>query len=126
MRLNWNPPDIKPVTAEYTWSEPYSVIVALGVELKDGSRAKGRDWTAVAISRTDLPQLMRSNYRGNVKDAFIQTAEDLGEIFKDIIDNFDFGLPSTTTKRFRPGVPTWGEITDSGALRNSQSLEIRS
>jgi hypothetical protein len=53
----------------------------------------------------------------------VAMAEELGDRFKDVIDNHDWGINSKRVKRFRDS-PTWKTITDLGSLRNSQQLNV--
>ena len=126
MKLNWKPPKITIASAQYKWSAPYAPLVHEGGESRSGGKTPARPWTDVAIAQSDIPSDMAREFRttGSIDAAFVKAAEELGDRFQDVIDNHDFGYPSSNEKRHRPGVPTWGEITDSGDLRDSQSLEF--
>jgi len=122
MKLIWDPLKINDyMKAKFTWTSEHAVLNHEGGEFITGGIYPARPWTNVAISQTDLLQLFEENYNGSIRVAFIGTAEDLGEKFKDVIDNHDWGMIGNNNKRYRMG-KTWQKLTDSGDLRDSQIL----
>lgn len=123
-RLDWHPPKIESVQAVYSWGVPYAARVYFGFD-SDTVKQPGRNWTDPAIAQVDLAQAIADRFKStkSVKTAFINTAQELGEQFKDVIDNYAFNLPSDNTKRFK-NLPTMNTISDSEDLKNSQSLEF--
>jgi hypothetical protein len=127
MELKWNPPTSKNITATFGWGNEqvdYAVDVALGVTYLGGNRGPARDWTEVAIARNNLPQVFAANYNGNIREAFLDVVDHMKGDFSDVIDHYDWGIPSNNTKQYREGVPTWKTISDSGALRDSLQVEV--
>jgi hypothetical protein len=123
-RLDWHPPKIESVTATYSWSVLYAARVYFGGSTDEGS-IPGRNWTDPAIARLDLPQLFADKFKANpnIRSAFISTAEELGDEFKSVIDDYEFNIPSSSRKRFKD-LPTMNTISDSEDLKNSQSMEV--
>ncbi len=129
MELKWNPPNVPNQTiAAFAWGNSevdYAADVALGPTYVGGTRGVARDWTEVSIQRTDCPAVLAANYRGDIRQAFQGFVDHMGADFSDVIDNHDFGSGGKNEKQFRPGVPTWSSISDSGALRDSLQIEVR-
>jgi hypothetical protein len=127
MKLTWIPPAIpQEIIAQYSYSADHAVTVHEGEVTAGGQIVWARPWTDVAIGRNDLPQLVAGNVRQgmSIPDAFINTAEYMATEFQDVIDNHDWGFEGRGEKIYQAGSPTWRTITDSGDLRNSQSMEI--
>jgi hypothetical protein len=130
MRLKFNPPRITTTTAIYTWSAEHAEYVHNGA-LYSGSDAAtdtpeiivARPWTEEAIARSNLPAMVKRHYRGNISQAFEAAAEDLGNVFGDVIENHVWDIPPGGRKKFKDA-PTWETIDDSGELKDSQSLEF--
>lgn len=123
---NWNPPKITHSQATYSWGNEevdYAVDVYFGQQYVGGGRGIDRPWVDVTLGQVNLPALFAANFSGDIGKAFEKTAEDLGDQFKDAIDNYSWGIQSDNRKVFRD-LPTWDTITDSGALRDSQQLEV--
>lgn len=126
MKLEWNPPSIpKKIVAGFEWRESYAIEVHEGAHYLGGARGLARPWTEVAISSLDLPALIKSAYvDGDLRSAFLVMVYRLIEEFEVTIDTYNWNISSTGTKQYRPGVPTWSTITDSGALRDSLEVTI--
>lgn len=127
-QLEWNEPEINSVEATFSWGNAevdYAADVYFG-EATLGGQGIGRPFTEPSLEQIDLAQEIADRYlqSNNLTTAFTQTAERLNQDFKDVIDFYDWKIDSNNEKRVRKGVPTWSTITDSGALRNSQQLEI--
>ncbi|MBD1996009.1 hypothetical protein H6G00_05180 [Leptolyngbya sp. FACHB-541] len=134
MKLTWNAPKIEPDKAIFTWTAEHAEAVHNGETDLAGVEKPARPWTEVTVAETDMEALFVDNFDvsqmtsgenlpENIKQAFRDTAEDLGDAFKDTIVNHDWGLPSTGQKLHKDA-PTWVTIDDSGELRESQSLEF--
>jgi hypothetical protein len=123
MQLSWNPPKITTTKATFTWGgseAPYAERIHNG-ETYLGGRTQGRPWTDIGVAEFPFEQAFKTNYRGDLSTAFEQTMRDLSKTFDDVIDNYEFGNPSDRMKQYRD-LPTNDRITDSGALRDSQTL----
>lgn len=130
MKLTWNPPPIKSISATYSWGGgkvDYAEDVYFGPERVGLGRGVARPWADVAIARNDLSKILIDYYAflGDLTAAFLELAEYLGEEFKDVIDNHDWGVVGNAEKLVRGG-PTYQTITDSGDLRDSQRMEVNS
>ncbi|MBW4580691.1 MAG: hypothetical protein KME42_14090 [Tildeniella nuda ZEHNDER 1965/U140] len=125
MELKWNEDFEAPsLVASYEWSAPYADEVHMGLHYI-GGRGVARPWTTVAISETNCPKVFADHYRGDIRVAFAAFAHDMAGRFSDTIDNHNWSIASDNPKQYRPGVPTWQKITDSGALRDSLQMEVR-
>jgi hypothetical protein len=122
MQLTWNPPKLSTTKAKFVWSADYSAEVHEG-EVYLGGRSIGRPWTDISIGRFQLEESFKSHFDGDLSKAFEKTMENLSKDFDDVIDNYDWGIPSNNQKQYR-NAPTWQTITDSGQLRDSQSLSF--
>lgn len=123
MEFRWNAPKISTTKATFTWGNSevdYSVTVHEG-ETYLGGRSPNRPWTEVGIAEFSFEQTFKSNYQGDLSVAFEQTMRQLSAKFDDVIDNHDWGIESNNKKQYR-NAPTWRTITDSGNLRDSQTL----
>ena len=124
-KLIWNVPQIpQKIVAAFEWQAYYAGETHEGAYLHNGKRGYARPWTEVAIARNDLPLIFKAAYQGDIYAAFFVVIEHMIEEFSDVINNYDFGFPSNNDKTYRPGVPTWGEITDSGDLHDSLEMTI--
>ncbi len=131
MKLTWNSAIIPHrASAVYSYEADYADSVHNGEVSLGGEFSIARPWTDIAIARNDIPQFIKSEVQKQVSDqldlpeAFTKAAEHLGDEFKDVIDNYDWGIEGSREKQNRPGVPTWKKITDSGELRDSQKMEV--
>ena len=130
MQLNWNPPTYQSIVATWTWGNEdvdYAVDVHEGATYVGGGRSIARPFTKSALDRNaPLIRLYANFYResGDVAIAFEKFVEHLNDEFQDVIENHQWGIASDNEKQFRPGMPTWNTISDSGALARSQQMEI--
>jgi hypothetical protein len=126
MKLTWNPPAIpRQIVARYTYTADYASEVHEGAYYLNGVRGVARPWTEVAIARNDLPLLLKSAFlSGSVRAAFLFVVTQMAAEFSDVLDNYDWGISSENKKQYRPGMPTWQTITDSGQLRDSLEVSI--
>jgi hypothetical protein len=130
-KLTWNA-DLIPrrVSAVYSYGVEYAQDVHNGEVSTGGDFSIARPWTDIAIARNNLPQLVLNEVKKQGQDnldlvqAFTKVAEHIGGEFTDVIDNYDWGIEGRQEKQYRPGVPTWQKITDSGDLRDSQEMEV--
>lgn len=126
MKLVWNPPPIpRQIVARYTYHADYAAEVHEGAYYLNGSRGMARPWTDVAIAENDLPLLLLRAYSGgDIRAAFLVMVFQLADAFTEILDSYDWGVTGSTEKQYRPGMPTWQTITDSGELRDSLEVTI--
>lgn len=112
--LKLNSFDTSSFVADYAWGAHYAA-----------KTHKTRPFTEIAVSEYPIEQrfaeLMAQT--GSIEQSFTTIAIELGDRFKDVIDNHDWGIQGANIKRFKKS-PTWKTITDSGALRESQSVEV--
>lgn len=129
MRLQWNAPEIpNQLLADFQWGDAnvdYADSVHNGEISLGGIKSVARPWTDVAIAETNCPAVFAANYRGDVREAFQGFVDRMKDKFDDVIDTHDFGMGGANEKQFRPSVPTWSSISDSGALRDSLQIEVR-
>jgi hypothetical protein len=128
MELDWHPPQCDRVDITFAWGNAavdYAPDVYFG-EAALGGRGIARPWAEVGLSQFDLATLTTAHVKPNLRvdNAFVDAATDLGDAFKGIIDNYDWGIDGRNEKRYRTGVPVWKFITDSGALRDSQQMGV--
>jgi len=126
MKLTWSPPTSKNITATFGWGNAevdWAIDVHEGLEYL-GGRGIARPWTEVSIARNNCPQIFAANYKGDLRAAFLKFVDHMKGDFSDVIDHYDWGIPSNNTKQYREGVPTWKTISDSGALRDSLQVEV--
>ena len=82
MSLSWTPPRLpRQKTATHENTAPYSPIVVLGAQRKDGSRIPERDFMRLAytgpFSELDAPQFFADQFKrtGSIAKAFRATAK---------------------------------------------------
>ena len=121
--LRLNDIDFPSMAANYAWNVDYAADVHEGEA--GFSRGINRPFTEVAVAEYPIEQRFAELTEAGftLEQAFTQLAKDLGDQFKDVIDNYDWGINSNRIKRFKDS-PTWRTITDSGDLRDSQTLEV--
>jgi hypothetical protein len=123
--LRLNNIDFPSMVADFAWSVDYAADVHEGEAGLGGFRGTARPFTEVAVAEFPLEKRFAELMKGSTLEAaFTQLAQELGDKFQDVIDHHDWGIQSNRIKQFRNS-PTWKTITDSGALANSQSLEVR-
>jgi hypothetical protein len=125
--LRLNNFDASSMVADYGWGNG---LVDYAADVHNGSpfasRSIARPFTEVAVANYPIAQRFGElvNSGVSIGDAFEQVAFELGNEFRDVMDNHDWGHESKNFKRFRSS-PTWKTISDSGTLRNSQTLDVR-
>lgn len=131
MKLTWKSELIPhSVTATYSYGVDYADTVHNGEVSVGGDFSVARPWTDVAIARNNLPRLVQQEVKKqdsnslDLAQAFTKVAEHIEDEFRDVIDNYDWGIEGANEKQYRPGVPTWKKITDSGELRDSQEMNV--
>jgi hypothetical protein len=125
--LRLNEIDFPSMLATYAWgnsSIDYAADVHNGESGFGGFAGIARPFTEVAIAEYPVEQRFAElMVNSTIEAAFTAMAEELGDRFKGVIDNHDWGINSKRVKRFKDS-PTWKTITDSGSLRNSQQLNV--
>jgi hypothetical protein len=125
MKLDWNPPTITVKDAIISWSADHAEDVHEGAVYMNGARGIARPFAIVAIALFDFEQAMLRGFLGSnsLSVAFMQTVEAYGEKILEVIESYDWGIESDTSKTYRSG-STWVTIADSGDLGRSQEIEF--
>lgn len=123
-KLTWNPPEITYTKATYRWDADHAARSWFGFKRQDGTTAPARPWTDHAIAGTNIPADMKRNFNGDIGAAFAQTAHQLGDKFKDSIQDPIWDWDRTTKRKSGQVVTTPRDIVDTGELLRSQSMEL--
>lgn len=126
MKLNWNPPKIKPQAAKFISTPGYSFDVHFGRERTDGTDMPARPFIDTAVAETDFIEEFKTglNQSGNINKAFEHTAKSLHEKIKANITDERWYWDRITFRRNQTVAGSPRDIKDTGELLEGQILEI--
>lgn len=132
MALTWTPPRLpRQKTATHSNTAPYSPIVALGAQRKDGTRIPDRDFMRLAytgsFSELDAPQFFADafNKTGSLAKAFRATAQAGNREQKRLIQAPVWSFDRVTFRKSGEIAGTTRDIVDDGELlRSHQSVRF--
>lgn len=124
--VRWNKIDFDLSTAVYRWLCDHAVFVYSGFQRNDGTVAPARQWTDAAIAETDVQAIFIREYTrnaGNMQRTWLATVEQLGQRFKDMIQDERWDWDRETVRSDGSVVGSPRDAVDTGELLNSQIIE---
>jgi hypothetical protein len=129
VQVNWNKINIpRKQTATLTWSADHAALVHEGATLKNGTELPARPWVDETVQQFNAPESYADSFQKSedFAQAFTEMAEGFGEKAQEIIETQMWEWPRETVRQNGTVAGSPRDIVDTGELRDSYSIEVRS